>query len=142
MKDNQKLDEQELCSIVSEEKNRNGYRYRQVESKSKLYRDLSSILSRFFKKLKDFDTDTCVPYHIFNISHSADEHELEYVGVRYETEGVALTEARKRFQQAEAQFKDELAAATLEKNSRTFSENGNREISPIAAEAACRLKYE
>ena len=84
MADTQKLDETELRSIVSG--GCNNFVGRGFVSESKFNRAMASILSRFFKKIRKIDTDSSVPYFIFNLEHNKDleKYILEYVGIRYE----------------------------------------------------------
>jgi hypothetical protein len=108
MNGSQKLDEVDLRSVVIGEYS--NFAGRTFESESKFNRGMSSILGRFFKRLRKIDTDTCLPYFIFNLDHDENQglYVLEYVGVRYETEGISLVDTRQRFQQAQEQFRDDL----------------------------------
>ncbi len=114
----QKLDEAKLRSIANGTKRATKYtnlKGRPFESESKFNRGMSSILAGFYKQLQEIDTDSCLPYFIFKLDVDRDLqlHILDYIGVRYETEGISLVDTRKRFQQAEEQFKDEVDIATV-----------------------------
>lgn len=117
MTDIQKLDEAKLRTIAEGTKRATKYANlngRPFESESKFNRGMASILTGFYKQLKKIDTDSCLPYFIFNLDLDRDlqMYLLKYIGVRYETEGISLVDTRKRFQQAEEQFKDDLDTAT------------------------------
>lgn len=69
-------------------------------------RDFGSIVSKFYRKIAQIDTTTCVPYFIFSLSliendgageSKTDMIQLEFEGAAYEKEGVSIESTNERF---------------------------------------------
>lgn len=72
-------------------------KFRSIARATRLAETLGRDCGRFFKLAQRLDTVTGCPYLIYSLSQTKDGYRLEYLDVRFEKEGVDLTDTLKRF---------------------------------------------
>ena len=84
-------------SMADKQKLRQVQESRTITSLARLAESLGADAGRFFKYARSVDTITGCPYFIYSLSQDKDGYHLKYIGERYESDGIDLTETLNRF---------------------------------------------
>ena len=85
------------CVMTDNEKIFTAEKIRKIARTARLCETLGRDCGRFFKYAHGLDTITGCPYLIYSLSQNKDGYRLEYLGERYENEGINLTDTLERF---------------------------------------------